>query len=303
MKRLVPCLMLSCSLLGFANGCYQDALSEPGLRRVRTRVFLTDAPFPFGSVGSVEVYVLEIAASTVPDSSSDTRVWSVLGAPMARFDLMQLQQSKLALLSETEISTGRLHAVRVTIDCDSSMVRYEDGETANVRWPHGGSVTVLAQVEAPISIAETGASLVIDFDVGQSFTATRGDPLHDFVFTPVIRAVEAGGTGSLSGTIRGDNGGDGAPDPLHNALASLFRGDPSASPDTWSKVALGHTDSGGYYKLGFLLPGTYLLRLETPSHELFGGLLVHEVEIVAGEDFTFSVTLPATSASWIPSWR
>lgn len=303
MKRLLPCLVLWCSLLCFANGCYQDALSDPNMRQVRTRVFLTDAPFPFGSVGSVEVYVLEIAASTVPDSSSDTRVWTVLGAPMARFDLMQLQRSKLALLSETEIAAGRLHAVRVTIDCDSSLVRYENGDTANVRWPYGGSVTILAEVEAPISIAEGGASLVIDFDVGQSFTATHGDPLHDFVFTPVIRAVEAGSTGSLSGTIRGDSGGDSAPEPLQNALASVFRGDPSASPDTWSKIALGTTDSNGYYKLGFLLPGIYILRLETPGHEPFGGLLVHEVEIVAGEDFTVSVTLPANSASWIPSWR
>jgi hypothetical protein len=74
-------------------------------------------------------------------------------------------------------------------------------------------------------------------------------------------------------------------------------------PGTWARVATGFSDSTGYYKIGFLRPGTYILQIETQGQEFSGSLIVHDLEILAGEDFIFSVTLPVSSAAWIPFGR
>ncbi len=38
-------------------------------------------------------------------------------------------------------------------------------------------------------------------------------------------------------------------------------------------------------------------------YEFFGSLIAHDVDVVAGKDLIFSVTLPVGSAERIPSWR
>ena len=47
-----------------AIACYQDDTAAPtnGLTRRATRVLITDAPFPFDTVQSVDVYFISISA-------------------------------------------------------------------------------------------------------------------------------------------------------------------------------------------------------------------------------------------------
>jgi hypothetical protein len=288
---------------GLEPACYEDALFHPRFAQGLTRVFLTDAPFPYETVGTVEVYVIEISASTDADTTAGSGTWSYLAAPMQRFDLLQLQQSNLALVGELPLPTDMYHALRVTIDCDSSIVTFNDGTEANVRWPSDGAISVFAQVAVPIAIPDSGTSVVIDFDVGQSFAFALGDPIHDFIFTPKIRAVDGASTGSIAGTILGDTDGDGSVEPITNAVVSVSQGDTALNPETWDMTATGKTDSTGYYRVGFLHPATYTVQLETPAQASFGTLIAHDVEVVAGEDFVFSVTLPVRSTAGISSWR
>jgi hypothetical protein len=214
---------------------------------------------------------------------------------MERYDLLQLQRGSLALLGQRMLQSDVYRAVRVTIDCDSSIVTFSDGARANIRWPHGGALSIYARVPAPIVIPDSGVSLVIDIDVGRSFISGLDDPLFDFLFTPSMRAVDAAATGSISGTIMGDV--DGAPEAVQGASMTVLRCFAESGPDPCSRMATGYTDSSGYYKVGFLLPGAYSLRVETPTPEVFGTLYAHDIEVVAGEDFLFSVTLPSGSAT------
>jgi hypothetical protein len=302
-KRLLPSLVLLLTVAGVESACYEDSVLYPNFTQARTRVFLTGMPFPDGFVSTVEVYVVEIAASTEPDTTTGAGFWSNLALPMRRFDLQEMQQSRSMMIGEVELTPDQYHAVRVTIDQDSSIVRFLDGTEANVRWPGEGFLSVYALVEEPISVPDSGTSVVINFDVGQSFASGLGNPLYDFLFTPKICAVNSANTGSINGTILGDPDGDGSAGPIPSTAIKVFRGDREMDPNTWVKTATGFSDFAGYYKVGFLLPGFYIVQIEAPTYESFGSLIAHDVEIIAGEDFIFSVTLPARSAAWIPIWR
>jgi len=49
-----------------AGACYKDDTSGPGGSKPMTQVLITDDPFPFDSVQSVEVYIVSIDVSTSP---------------------------------------------------------------------------------------------------------------------------------------------------------------------------------------------------------------------------------------------
>jgi len=273
-------------------GCYQDSGAGPAADGI-TRVFLTDAGFPFASVSRVEVYVTEIAASTRSDTAAGASGWTVIETPLRRFDLLALQQGTTTLLGAAQIPAGDYRAVRLSIDCDSSRIVWQGGREASVRWPVSGELALHALVEQPLAVSEGGAQLVIDFDVGRSFTNQLADPLHDFVFMPVIRAVNASATGNLRGTVRGDVHGDGAPERLPGAGITVFRGDPTQPPETWSVVATGHTDSSGVYVVAYLLAGGYIVLAEAPAAALLGSLTVSHVSVAPGQDVTLPLVLPA----------
>jgi len=297
LRRSLPVLLLVPAITGLGLGCYEDSLLFPDFAQGTTRVFLTDAPFPYGSVGTVEVYVVEISASTEAGAKVEESTWTNLATPRQRFDLLQMQQGNLTLVNELQLPTDIYHAVRVTIDCDSSKVTFIDGTEARVLWPQAGQLTVLADVPVPIAVPDSGASVVLDFDVGQSFAFGLGGPLHDLSFVPKIRAVNGAATGSISGTILADMDGDGTGEPVQNAMVTVLRGELAANPDIWQRVSTGHSNADGYYRVGFLLPDAYIIRIETPELESFGTLYAHDVEVIAGENFVFSVTLPSRTVA------
>src|SRR5947209_13427246 len=67
-KRLIHSVLAAVALVGL-GGCYQDDSSGPPRGRPLVRVSLTDAPFPYDSVTSVNIYVVRIEASTQLDTS------------------------------------------------------------------------------------------------------------------------------------------------------------------------------------------------------------------------------------------
>ena len=303
MRRFSPVMVLLPAIIGLGSACYEDSSLNPHAAQVQARVFLAGAPLPYGLIGNVEVYVVEIAASTEADTPSDTDSWSSLALPSRRFDLQQMSHGRTVMVGEVTLPVDQYRAVRVTIDCGSSIVRFGDGNEASVKWPGAGHITVDALVERPISVPYGGASIVVYFDIWKSLASDVGDPLHDFVFTPNIRAVNAAQTGSIGGTILGDADGDGLAEPIQNIAMGLLRGDRWGDPETWSAVTTGFSDSTGNYKVGFLLPGTYIVQVDAPEYTALGSLIAHDVKIVAGEDFVLSVTLPVSLAARIPSWR
>jgi len=70
-----------------------------------------------------------------------------------------------------------------------------------------GQESYASFVEAPISIPDTGAVIVIDFDVGRSFVYNQlGDGAFDFSRRSV-RSIR-GATGNIEGTVTHDASAD-----------------------------------------------------------------------------------------------
>ncbi len=284
---------LSLALLAVATivvGCYKEDVTTRSAGKPMAKVLLTDAPFPFDSVQSVQVYIVSIAVSTHPDTgtSADSMHWVTVAAPHRQVDLLTLQQGLTDSLGIGEVTADQYKAVLVTINVDSSAgIRFKNGSPAVVRWNGSGQESYAVFVQAPISVPDTGAVIVIDFDVGRSFVYNRlGDGAFDFF--AAIRAVNRAATGNISGTVTHDTSA-GPVGSVADATVSAWGGGPS----NWYILSTGKTDAAGHYRLAYLLPGTYIVGVEAPSGSNFGSALDSNVAVNAGAETTHNVTLSA----------
>src|SRR5512146_3396705 len=233
MKHL---LAASLALLGaVAAACYQDDTLHPGAISP-TQVLITDDPFPFDTVGSVNISVSRIEATTGLDTTGTGGTWITIDTPNKTFDLLTLQQGTTAFVGAGTIDAGRYAAIRMTIDVDRSSIKYRDGTNAVVHWP---DPVLYAQVEEPLAVSAIGGVIVIDFDVGRSFVYNlTGD--SDFVMLARLRAVNSAGTGSIAGVVTAPDN-EGTPTPIKNAIITVYSGDSSRLSSTWNVEATGRT--------------------------------------------------------------
>jgi len=271
-------------------GCYQDdtTVTAPPRLRPRITVRLTDAPFPYDSLHGVTIYVVRIEASTAQDSSGGD-LWAVITEPRKSFDLLALQQGTTALLGEGEMPAGRYHRVRMTIDTSLSSITWNDAAQtpAHVNWY--GRSSIYASVEYPVDVPTEGADIVLDFDVGRSFLYNFSSNNNAFDFNPILRAINSAAVGAIAGTVTQDSGGTTSPVP--NAQVFLY-----TDSIGYNLEATGRSDQAGHYKVGFLPPGSYLVKIEEPFIPSLEPVATPNVQVTAGGTATVSVTLPRAGA-------
>ncbi len=300
MKRILTIVATVSLVWGTGVSCYEDdpgAPNENGL----TRVLLTDAPFPYDSVASVDVYVSRIEASAAFDTAGPGD-WTLITAPRRRFNLLALQQGTTALLGEGEMEAGAYRAVRMVINTDSSAIRWSNGSAAAVDWQNYTGIEELplhALVEAAVPVEPTSgrqvsAEIVLDFDVGRSFLfdffGTR-----EFTFLPWIRAVDARITGAIEGFVTTAHTGVSA--PVRNANVTVYRADSLLAPELRTIAATGRSDANGHYRVAFLHAGRYLVRIEQPELPFLAADETAGIEVRAGQTATHAVSLPEAGAS------
>jgi uncharacterized protein YjdB len=274
--------------------CYQDdaSLASPQALRPQITVRLTDAPFPYDSLHSVNIYVVRIEASSSQDTSGSGQ-WTDITDPRKAFDLLALQQGTTALLGSGELPAGQYHAVRMTIDTSLSSITWNDAaqHPAKVNW-HGWS-TIYASVEYPVDVPTHGADIVLDFDVGRSFQFNLYGT-YGFDFTPQLRAINEAGAGAIAGTVTQTSGGTTSPVP--NAQISVYAQYPGRADSVGYLVATGRSDSAGQYKVAFLAPGTYFVKIEEPFMPWLEAVVTPNVAVRAGGTTAVSASLPQAGA-------
>src|SRR5688572_14387030 len=156
MSRLFLALFAVATL---AVACYRDDASLTGApppppASQNTKVLLTDAPFPFDTVQSVNVYVISVSVSTESDTGSNPNNmnWVTVTAPHRQINLLDLQQGDTALLGSGQLPPGQYRAVRLILDGDSSSIRFKDGQLAQVHWGGSGQQEIHAFVEAAMAL-------------------------------------------------------------------------------------------------------------------------------------------------------
>lgn len=297
MRRLAPLAGLA---LVLALACYTDDTVGPnvvpGGTRPIVRVNLTDAPFPFDSVASVNVYVDSIEASAGSDSAGYLVAdgnWVTLTAPHQAINLLNYQQGALAFLGQGNASAGQYKAVRMTIDVDSSSIVFAGGEHATVNWGRTGRVTLYALVSPAFTVTDSVSDLVLDFDVGRSFPYNLfGNGAFDFI--PWLRAVNAAETGTIQGTVTTSYSG--TAQPVENADVTIYPGDQPGSPLSWPVLATGRTDASGHYKVAFLSPGTYAITVQQPDAPYLATTALNDLSVSASGIITRDFSLVAAGA-------
>ncbi len=286
-RRLALPLLATALLLG--GGCYQDDTSGPATHKPLAKVLLTDAPFPYDSVSSVNLHVVRIEASTQMDTSGGD--WVVIAEPRQTFDLLQLQQGTTAILGEGQIPAGEYHAIRMTIDTSLSSIRSPAGQIP-VNWNnYSGSndMPLYASVDYPVNVSSEGAEIVIDFDLGRSFLwdlyGTR-----EFTLFPWLRAISTAATGAIAGTVTSDY--NGPVEPVPNASVTVCSRSPCDSQSATNVVASSRSDNAGHYKVAFVRAGTYTVQIERADHPWLDPVIRPTVGVTTGDTASLSVVLP-----------
>jgi hypothetical protein len=295
MTRFTRCLVVAGALLVAPPACYQDDANNPNGGKPMVQVLLTDAPFPYGDVADVIVHVVRVEAAAVFDTSTGDP-WVTIAEPDRAVDLLDLQQGTSTVLGEGELDAGEYDAVRLTINTSLSRIRFKDNTIATVHWPSDSSaeLTLIAAVQGTLPVPQSGAAIVIDFDVGRSFLYNDADRTFDFI--PWLRAVNPAATGSIAGLVTRDDGG--SPVPVVDATVTVYSGNPGYPP-SWFVAGSGHTGPDGLYRIAYLLAGSYIVRIELPGASGLQPSQHIDVAVAVGEETPHAVTLHATGGAGI----
>ena len=272
-------------------GCSDSGTTANATGQVNVQ--LTDAPFPFAQVKSVDIFVVRIDGKVAETDSaedadeSDSTGWKTLVSPNASINLLNLTNGKTANLGAATLPAGTYRGFRMIIDTDKSSITLNDGSKPNVKWPSAGKNGIKIVLDEPVVVSGT-QTLLVDFDLGRSFRM-RGNSIsqNGLLFKPVIRATSQQSTGSLAGSVHADT-------PTGAAIAGatievLKNGSSSNDSDGDNIVRSGMTDASGSFMLSFLRPGTYVVRA-TPTTAsgykpalLTGGVTITEATAVTGK--------------------
>ncbi len=295
-KRLWPIL----ALLAVTAAC-SDHSTDPG-HGGSSRVLLTDDPFPYHRVARVDLYVVSVAVSLSPDTSAAGGAFVTVATPNRRINLLALQGGATDLLGTADLPVGVVKAVRMTLDTDSSSLTLSNGQvltgssTPGIAWQSSAGRPVLnALIHDQITVPDSGAEIVIVYDVGQAFFPTQvfdsTSTDSGFIFSPVLQATDGRRTGAISGTVVSAGGGA----PVASASLQLFLGTPGTPQNTWPRFGTARTDSSGAFRFAYVTPSShwstgvfadavYIVTADPPPGSGLGAAEVDSITVVAGQD-------------------
>jgi hypothetical protein len=275
-RRFAACVIGAFALAA----CSDSSGTGTGLLTVR----LTDAPFAFSEVASVDVFVVRVDAKTASTTDAEAADetnhdgWTTVATPNALINLLDLGSGKTMNLGATTLATGNYQSFRLILDTDKSSITLKDGTTPSIFFPSAGRTGIKVNLDAPIQLTEDGSVMTLDFDIGSSFVMRGNKASNGFNFKPVIHAVAQDITGSASGSVHANSAtGAAVPDATVEVLTA---GSLIGDTDPTHIVSSTKTDASGNFRFAFLLPGTYVLRATPPAASGFkpalltGGLTI-----------------------------
>ena len=252
----VPAVLLS------TLSCGEEIVDNRG---PLSRVLLTDAPFPYIWIARVDMYIVSVAVSVAADTGA-TGNFVTVATPNRRINLLALSNGLTEEIGAAPLPTGVITAVRVTIDTDSSSMTTVNGFvitdkifSPSIQWQSSKGRPVLnALIHEQITVPDSGARIVIDYDVSKAFVLNQelnpGSLDSGFVFMPVIRAADANRTGSIRGNVRALSA-TGAPE--FRCAVQLYRGNPAMAQNTWSLLGTARTNEQGDFLFSFVTRSAY----------------------------------------------
>jgi hypothetical protein len=288
MKIRLGSIAALATMLFVAAACGSSSTDLTQSNSGQVNLLLTDAPFPFAEVKRVDVFVVRIDGKTADTNDteaaneSDLNGWTTLVSPNTSINLLDLTNGKTANLGVATLPAGTYRGFRLIIDTDKSSVTLNDNTKPDVKWPSAGKNGIRLLLDDPFVLGGTGSSsLLIDFDLGRSFVM-RGNSIsqNGLLFKPVIRATTQQSTGTVTGSVHGDNAT--GPAIASATIEVLKNGTTLTDTNSENVVRSGVTDGSGNFTLAFIRPGTYVLRATPPAASLYKPAILNGVTITAG---------------------
>ena len=276
--------------------CSESNNGLTGSSSGQVNVMLTDAPFPFSQVKSVDVYIVRIDGKLAETDSAqaanvDSAGWMTLVSPNTKINLLTLQGGKTASLGVATLPVGTYKSFRMIIDTDLSSVTLNDNTTPDVKWPSAGKNGIKILLDDEFEVTSGTTNLLIDFDVGSSFVM-RGNDItkNGLLFKPVIHGATVQTTGGISGTVRGDSA-TGA--TIAGATVEVLKAGTALTDTSAANVVrTGVTDASGNFTIAFVPAGTYVVRATPPVASGYKpALLTGGAVITAGSTLTGKVII------------
>lgn len=244
--------------------CADSSGTSMGLLTVR----LTDAPFPFSEVARVDVFVTRVdARSSEPGednvAAENNEGWVTIATPNVSYNLLDLAGGVTTNLGADMLPTGTYRGFRLVLDTRQSTITLKDGTTPDIHWPSAGQSGIKIKLDKPIELVEDGTVMTLDFDVGASFVMRGNTVDQGFNFKPVVRAVAQDITGSVIGSVRVGSISGAAVSGA--TVEVLTQGSLITDADPTHVVSTTATDANGDFRIAFLLPGSYVLRVTPPA--------------------------------------
>src|SRR5438552_10779400 len=183
--------------------CSDSSGTGTGLLTVR----LTDMPFPFSDVASVDVFVVRIDARKEEPTDaeaadeSNNEGWTTVASPNASINLLDLAGGITRNLGETTLPTGTYNGFRLIINPSKSSITFKDGTTPAIQFPSAGHSGIKINLDNPIQLTKNGSVMTLDFDIGRSFVVRGTNARNGFIFRPVVRDVRQDITVSVTGSV------------------------------------------------------------------------------------------------------
>lgn len=264
-------LFLATIIFAFAS-CSDDGSSS--LERGTLAVSMTDAPFPTDLVVEANVVItkievrkkgdddddddsVDVRSSTNEDDDDASFVTIMEGS--VELNLLDLRNGITENLVNAEVEAGTYDLVRLHVS--QAEVVLSDGSTFNLQTPSAGQSGIKVFVKPSIVVSGGLTSdLLLDFDVSKSFVLTGNldtpAGITGFIFKPVIKAANVSTTGSLSGTVSGNNNTE--VKPLEGVEISVLAAD-TLNTSTF-------TDVNGQYTVLGLSAGSYKVIAEAEGY-------------------------------------
>jgi hypothetical protein len=274
----------------------------------RVSVLLTDAP---GEFKRAVVTISRVYLQSGDDDGDGGRI--LLSSDEVTTDLLTLANSAHTLVDDVVIPAGHYGQLRFVVTGGYVEVENADGSTriyasspTYAGLPEGATVAgplrmpSLAQsglkvsLLGGVSIGGDAKTLLVDFDVAQSFGREAGNSGR-WVMHPVVRATTINYTGSVVARVLM---GEGVTLPTVDGMAIALGGFSAAltnASGSRETLTLADPDNDGVFEARFryLLPGEYTLDLVGPDGVTFGTTPTRPaaVSVGSGQDVVVPFTV------------
>lgn len=201
--RHILLLAAAASVLACGGAASTSASRDVGLLRVQ----LTDAPFPYDSVRSVDLFVVRVdarlaesdsgsAATGAADDSAHVGGWTTVARPNRSYDLLALRNGTVADIGQDTLPRGSYRGFRLIIDPSRSGITLASGATLtgsttpSVAFPSAARTGIKINLTQSIEVGgDSTSTMLIDFDLENSFVM-RGNSItkNGLLFKPVVHA-------------------------------------------------------------------------------------------------------------------